>query len=149
MALHIREQITLAVVAAVTGLVTTGPRVYRARDRALQDAELPGLVVTAMSETPEILTMGNATQRILSRTMNMSIAAHVKAVSGYDTTLNKILAELEVALSVANLSGGKYISPVEIPDPEISEEGEKPVARQDFVFEVFYNTRADTPDVAL
>lgn len=147
MALHIREQITAAVAAAVTGLATTGARVYRARDRALQDADLPGLIVRGMGEAVDISSLG--INRLLDRTMRVEIAAHVKASSGYDTTLNQVLKEIEVALVSANLSGGKYISPIEIGDPEISEEAEKPVARQIFVFEVPYFTQAGIPDVAL
>lgn len=147
MATHLREQITAAVVTALTGLTTTGARVYRARARALQDTELPGLIITGGSESPAISSMGNG--QVLERTMRVMIAAHVKAVSSYDTTLNLILKEVEIALAAAALGGGKYATPADIAEPEISEDGEKPVARQVFTFEVLYYTQSGVPDVAL
>lgn len=146
MAAHVREQITAAVVTALTGLTTTGSRVYRARARPLQDTELPGLTVTGGAEAPSVESIGNGFT--LERTLRVHVAAHVKTTSGYDTVLNLILKEVEVALAAANLSGGKYIVLAEVSEPEISEEGEKPVCRQDFVFEVPYYTQNGVPDVA-
>lgn len=150
MALHVREQIMAAVVSALTGLTTTGARVYRDRDteeRPLQSDEVPGLVIDDDGDPAEILTMG--VDRILARTMRVRVVAHVKAASGYSASLNLILKEVEIALSSAALGGAKYAALAQIGEREKSESGDLPVVRQEFTFEMPYYTTHDAPDVAL
>jgi hypothetical protein len=56
MADHVREQIAVAALAAITSLTTTGANVFRDRDteeRPLQSTELPGLVVSDDGEPSE------------------------------------------------------------------------------------------------
>jgi hypothetical protein len=149
MADHLREQITVAAIAAVTGLTTTGTRVYRDRDtdeRPLQADEVPGLVVTDDGDPSEIVTLGVG--RLLERTMTLSIAAHVKAASGYSSLLNQILKEIEVALAGASLGGAKWAKLAQVAAREASEAGETPAVRQVFAFEFFYVTAHNAPDVA-
>lgn len=151
MADHIREQITVAAIALVTGLGTTGTKVYRDRDteeRPLQSDELPGLVVTDDGDPSEVISLGRT--RLLERRARISIVAHVKAASAYSTQLNQILKELEVAFGTAvSLGGAKWVNLVEASSREVSEAGDKPTVRQSFVFEFFYVTAHDAPDVAL
>ena len=150
MALHVREQIADAAVTALTGLTTTTTRVYRGRDteaRPLQADEVPGLVIITGGEAPEIGSLG--VSRIIERRMRLLVTAHVKAASGYDSTLNLILKECEVALAGATLGGAKSAHIAEVGDSEISEGSDKPVASQLFVFEFFYVTAHGAPDVAL
>lgn len=150
MALHVREQIAVAVLAAVTGLTTTGARVYRDRDteeRPLQSSELPGLTFDDDGEPAEIITLG--TGRILQRLMRVRIAAHVRSASGYSATLNLILQEVEVALAAAALGGAKYCALIEVAARDVSEAADITVVRQTFTFELPYYTAHDAPDTAL
>ena len=150
MADHVREQITVAAITAVTGLATTGTNVFRDRDpdeRPLQASELPGLVVEDDGDPSEIVTLG--TGRILERQMKLRISAHVKALTGYSAQLNLILKEIEVALAGASLGGAKYATLVEVGAREASEAAEKPTVRQAFSFEFLYYTAHNAPDVAL
>lgn len=150
MADHVREQIMVAVQAAVTSLSTTGANVFRDRDtdeRPLQSGEVPGLVLSDDGDPSEILSIG--VSRILERKMKVQIAAHVKAASSYSTTLNQILKEIEVALSSASLGGAKYATLVAVAGREVDESGDKPSLRQVFTFELFYLTAHNAPDVAL
>ena len=149
MAAHIREQITAAVVTAVTGLTTTGTNVFRERDtdaEPLAAGELPGLVVNDAGGDAQILSLGIS--RKLERHLRLSIAAHVKTDSGYGTTLNLILKEIEVALAGASLGGAKYGTIVEEAAREIAGGGDTNIARQAFTFEFIYYTTHNTPDVA-
>lgn len=153
MADHVREQITVAVVAAVTSLSTTGTRVFRDRDTAerplsgeASTSELPGLVVEDDGDPSEIVSLGVG--RILERRMRIKISAHVKA-SSYATTLNQILKEIEVALAAASLGGAKCAVLMEVGAREVSEAGDTPVVRQAFSFEFLYYTTHSAPDVAL
>ncbi len=147
---HVREGITTAAKTAVTGLTTTGANVFRDRDtdeRPLQSTELPGLTLEDDGEPSEIVSLGQG--RLLERRMRMRIVAHVKAASGYSTTLNTILKEVETALAGASLGGAKYATLVEVAGREIDESGDLPTVRQAFSFECFYITAHNAPDVAL
>lgn len=150
MADHVREQIAVAALAAITSLSTTGANVFRDRDtdeRPLQSAELPGLVVSDDGEPSEIVTLGIG--RLLQRRMRFMIAAHVKAASGYSSVLNQILKEIEVAFAGAALGGAKWATLTDVSNRESSEGGDTPAVRQTFTFEFFYITAHDAPDVAL
>lgn len=146
MADHVREQITAACVSALTGLPTTGARVWRARERALQPSECPALVVIGAGESVDIATMGSAPA--LARSMRLRVTAHVRAGTAWDSTLAKIAAECEAAL-VGSLGGAKLVRIAEIEDPEVSEEADKPIARQTMIFEALYYTAHGAPTVAL
>jgi hypothetical protein len=148
MASHVREQITVAVVSAVTGLTTTGSRVWRDRDteeRPLQDDEAPGLTIEDDGEPAETISI---TGGMLERRMALKIAGHVKAAS-YSTALNQILKEVEIALSATLLSGKTYAQLTEVSAREVSEAGDLPTVRQEFRFEFVYYTLPAAPDVAL
>lgn len=151
MALHVREQIAVAAIAAVTSLTTTGANVFRDRDTAeepLKASEIPGLLVTDDGEPAETVTLGIG--RLLERRMTITFTAHVKATSGYSSTLNLILKEIEVALGAAsNLGGAKWANFTGAGAREQSEAGDKPAVRQAFTFEFFYITAHTAPDVAL
>ncbi len=150
MADHVAEQIADAVVSAVTGLTTTGARVYRTRDteeRPLQENEVPGLNVMMGGESPLISSMGIG--RLLERVRLIHIDAHVKAASGYDSTLTLILKELEIAIAGASLGGAKYGHIEEVGEIEVSEGADKPIAKQRFTFAFTYFTAFNAPDVAL
>jgi hypothetical protein len=150
MADHVREQIAVAALAAVTGLATTGARVFRDRDtdeRPLQTGEVPGLTVTDDGDPSEIVSLGQG--RILERRMRVAFTAHVKASSGYSAQLNQILKEIEVSIAAAALGGAKYAFLADVAPREVSEGAETPTVRQSFSFEFFYLTAHNAPDVAL
>lgn len=151
MADHVREQIAVAFIAAITGLATTGARVYRDRDTEAEpldpNTELPALVVEDDGDPAEIITLGNS--RILERQMRVTVTAHVKALSGASTQLNQILKELEIALALAPLGGAKYSVIASVAQRESSAAGDQPAKRQSFGFDLLYYTQHDVPDVAL
>jgi len=151
MADHVREQITAAAVAALTGLATTGARVFRDRDtaeRPLQpDAEVPGLVIEDDGDPAERITIDVA--RILERTMRLRVMAHVKKVAGYSAEMNQILKEVEIAMDAATLTGAKDVVLAEVGARETAEGAEKPTVRQAFEFQILYYTAAGAPDVAI
>lgn len=149
--MHVREAIAQAVLTAITGLTTTGANVFRDRDtdeNPLHATEIPALTVTDDGEPAEVVSLG--VSRLLERRMRITVAAHVKATSGYSTLLNTILSELETALgATGSLGGAKQVDLVEVRQREISDVADKPTVRQDFTFECFYITAHNAPDVAL
>jgi len=142
---HVRQQIRDAAVTALTGLTTTGTRVYDSRVYPMQDANLPGLRVFTNNETVKISSMGIS--RLLERDLELVVEACVKENSSFDNTLDTILKEVEVALA-AGLTGAKYVSLKSI-EIEMAGDGEKPVAVGRMTFDVPYITAVGTPDTAL
>jgi len=151
MADHVREQITVAALSALTGLATTGARVFRDRDTSERpldpDTEVPGLTIEDDGEPSERITIDSS--QVLERRMRLRVTAHVKAASGYSSSMNQILKEVEIAIAGATLAGAKDVSLVELAARETSQAADKPTVRQAFNFEVLYFTVAGAPDTAL
>ena len=84
---HARTQIRNAVVAALTGLSTTGARVHASRMRPT-DA-LPALLITTDAEVIE-----QGAQRRQMRTMDIVVRGLAKGGDGVDDTLDQIALEV-------------------------------------------------------
>ena len=59
MANHVRQQIRERVGTVLTGLTTTASRVFESRVYALQDSELPALLIYTKTEDSEPLVMSS------------------------------------------------------------------------------------------
>ena len=147
MANHLRRQIRDAFVTALTGLATTGTKVYAGRVYAMQDANLPGLRIYTNDEENEIASLG--VSRTLQRRLQVVVEACFKDATSLDNTGDQILKEVETALGPGVALGGAkhaHLAGVEI---ERDGEGEKPAAVLRMTFECLYYTAHGTPDVAL
>lgn len=105
---HVRKQVRDAVVTLVTGLATTGTRVYTGRVYPLDSgqSELPALFVNTPGEEAEAsLELGRAFQ---TRTLAIEIEAKVKGGT-YVDTLDQIADEVETALGASITIGGKVV----------------------------------------
>lgn len=145
MANHLRRQLREAIATAVTGLVTTGARVYQSRVYPLQDAELPALRVYTRSEaaTTETLTI----PALMSRVVEVVIEAAAKANADLDDTLDQMAKEVETALGAGLTISGKFL-PISYNgcDIEMSGDGEKPTGTISMRFSARLLYRANTPD---
>jgi len=124
---HVRKQIRDNIVTTITGLTTTGSKVYRTRVYPLAEAKLPGLAVFTDSEEIEAATINPPrTQR---RTLVVRIEAFVKGVSNFDDELDTISQEVEEALA-ADITRGGLAQDTRITgfDADYSGEGDQPVA---------------------
>lgn len=106
MANHVRKQLRDAVVTAVTGLATTGARVFVDREHPLDpDTEVPALLVSTPSESavPEDIHGG------IARTVTVIVTAVVKATGAVQDTADQVAKEVEAELTdpVALVVGGK------------------------------------------
>ena len=129
---HARQQIREAVATLVTGLTTTGSRVFQSRFYRVQASELPALFIYSTDESIERETIG--TGPYLRRELSIRIEGMAKALDNLDDTLDTIGEEVEDALG-GQLPAGVddfRISSVSI---DYSGEGEQPVGviRMDFV----------------
>lgn len=127
MADHRAEQIVVAVLAKVTGLTTTGTRVFRGRVYPLQDNEEPGLCVFMGPDNPEEPEAGKF--NLIDSMLTVTVSAYVKtSTSQVDTVLNQIRKEVTIALQAVYTQGLAFVlDTIEgTATPSLSGEGDKP-----------------------
>ena len=135
---HVRKQIRDHVITTVTGLTTTGTRVFASRVYPNEAAKLPLLCVYSLNEASELIAM-NGNQ--LLRSLEIVVEGYAKAKTNLDDTLDTIAKEVEEALAIDPTRGGLAHKTV-INDTEISlsEEGEQPIGVIRMRFQVDYVT---------
>lgn len=97
--MHAREVLRDAVAALVTGLTTTGARVYQSRVYPLESTELPCLLVYLGDEAIEYLTMDNP--RMQERRLDIIIEGHAVANADIDEVLDDMAEQIETAIGAA------------------------------------------------
>lgn len=144
---HVRQQIREAAATLLTGLTTTGARVYQNRLHPLADANLPCLLINTDSEEIEALTF-HATPE-MDRTLDLMVRCVAKANSNLDDTLDTMLAEVETALGAASVMptliktiGAKGIQ------IDLSDGKESQVGIATLVYRISYITASNAPTVA-
>ena len=134
------EQILDAIVTNLTGLTTTGTNIVRARVYNHADTALPALSVYMGSDEPE----GILSQSVIDWNLTVIIESAAKSsTTQIDQILNLIRKEVHAALFADNtlgLSFVKYIEPGNAIEPELSGDGDKPVAKQRLEFMIHYRT---------
>ena len=144
---HVRQSIRGNIVAALTGLATTGANVYASRVYPIADGNLPGLAIYTNDESISYQTM--TPPRTLLREMVISVEAYVKGVANYDATIDNIIAEIESALFVDITRGGNardtMIAGIDI---EFSGDGDQPLARVTVSVQVEYITTEGSPSTS-
>lgn len=143
MADHVRRQLREAVATAVTGLATTGTRVFQSRVYPVQNAELPGLLVYTTGEEITVLSVGT----LVGRTVQILIEGHAKAAADLDDVLDQISKEVEVALASAITVAGKLIL-LAYEGCDVSlDESNKPTGVIAMRFNALLYSQRATPDV--
>jgi hypothetical protein len=145
MAEHVSEQIIAAVKVRLSGLPTTGARVFDSRVHPVQTEDVPCIKVDQGDESAEYENV-NVPEAI--RTMELLVVACVKQNVAYRTEVNKIRKEVEAAIG-ADLTLGGICHDVQYNgcEIELSGEAEHPIAEATITFGVLYITDMRTPDV--
>jgi hypothetical protein len=151
MANHLRRQIREAAASYLTGLSTTGSRVYQSRIQPLADSKLPCLLISSDKERVEAIDL--ITNPMTERRLELTVRGVAKASSNLDDTLDGIAKEVEVALNAtvaANTLGG-LVKGVMLDSIEVDfdGQGEKPVGFITMIFTATYYARASAPDVSI
>ena len=148
MTYHLRRQIREAVAGAVTGLTTTGSRVYQSRVYPLQDANLPALLVRTRAETSAAVTA--PAPRYLMRTLQLEVIAVAKANADLDDELDQICSEVEVALAMPCAALGGLAKTITLTGTELELVGtaETPTGQATMSFDVVYIAAENAPAVA-
>ncbi|MEL0003626.1 MAG: hypothetical protein VW620_11485 [Rhodospirillales bacterium] len=143
---HVRQSIRSNVETTLTGLTTTGSRVYASRVYPIQSAGMPGLCIYTSSETIEAQTI--KPPRGLIRSLEVSVEAYVENANA-DDTLDTICAEVEAAMTT-DLTRGGYAKDTRLVsfEAEFAGDGERPVVVGRLQFEILYSTsEADAESV--
>ena len=142
---HVREQLRKAVVTAVTGLTTTGSRVFSSRVDPITPSDCPCLIVTSTGDNvnPESVMSGYMQRR----ETRIQIDAYVNGVTGFDDELDDICLEVETAIasSSSSLVKGLYYQGVRIE----FDRGEQSIGRGSMVFIKDLFTEATAPQTAI
>ena len=144
---HYREQIRKAVVAAVTGLTTTGANVQDGPLYNLKDTTAPTLAVWAKTSTPDY-ERAQMQQSPLWQ-IEIVIEGYVKEYTNLIDTLDDIASEVETAVysdAALLLLVNNYI---ECADQtiEIENEGNEPVGKIEIIYNMYYHAREGAPDI--
>ncbi len=145
MANHVRKQLRDAIVTAVTGLTTTGTRVFGYRVYAIQEGtELPALAVYITDEDAEPITVH------VPATIERSPTVHVRGIANasaaVEDTLDTIAKEVETALASGVTIGSKTIR-LAYQGMEVEmDAGDKPHGAIDLRFTCSLFNSANAPD---
>ena len=146
MANHIRQQIREKFGTTLTGLNTTGSRVYESRVYPLET--VPALIIYTKEESSEPIVIG--TDRVMSRELSVVVEGYAKATSDFDDTIDTISKEVEEAIAADRTLDGLakdcYLESTEI---EFNGEGEKPLGYVSLTFLTNYYVQETNPDVAV
>lgn len=132
------ESVMQQVVSTVTGLTTTGAQVYRARAYALP--AVPALSVEQGDDTP-VAEPGNSNTLYMDNELVVQITAVVSSTSNVETELNQIREEVYAAMMADTTLGLAYVYDVRwlgADAPDISDEGERPVASVTTNWAIYY-----------
>lgn len=153
---HVRQQVREAFAAQVTGLATTGARVFQSRIRNLSAADLPCLRIHTTQEVildDDIFSTGGFETRpyMQHRTITVRCEALAKTGAGLADLLNTICAEVETAISADPTLGG--LSPIHGSyrhhDQTLEGITDQPTGMAVLDFEFVVLTMSDAPNTAL
>ena len=93
---HVRQQIRDRMVTILTGLPTTGTKVYAMRKYALDDSKLPCLLIYTMDESSSLITIGS---RTLMRNLTVAVETIVKNSDSVQDIVDNICRDVEEAVA--------------------------------------------------
>lgn len=134
---HARQTIREAAATLLTGLTSTGSRVFQSR--IVPQTTLPCLLV--MTDAEEIAP--GAFEKQLDRRLTLTVVGVAKAGATIDDNLDTIAAEVETAL------GSDYRYELTGIDVDFDETLEKPAGRITLTYSYRYFTNAGAPGIVL
>jgi hypothetical protein len=137
---HARQQIREAFATVVTGLASTGSRVFQSRMRAQET--LPCLLVVTNDETIVPADFDNK----LEHSLAIVVSGVAQAAANVDDTLDTIALEVETAVGSLNYLGGKVKGlSLESITTEFDDSLQQPVGLINLGYRCTYYTNAGVP----
>ena len=143
---HVRKQIRKAVVTELTGLATTGDRVFESRVYPLDGAKLPGLLVYTTTEDSG--REESPTESM--RDMVLNVIGVVRISELIEDELDDIALEVEIALdALGEADLAKIYHGIQGTASTLEgDDADKPHGAIAMEFLYTYRTAAGAPDVA-
>lgn len=145
---HVRQQVREAMGTLLTGLTTTGARVYQSRARPLSDAELPALRIYTDGDEVETLTVDRPAAQ--ERTVDIRVEAVARVSDNLDDTLDTICKEVETVIGNNPTLSGKardcLYTGVKI---DMQANGDRVAGVASMSFRADAQTMSNTPDILL
>jgi hypothetical protein len=124
--MHIRQAIRDNVKTTLTGLATTGDRVYVNRIYPFIQQVSNGILIYTESESTDYLTMGRP--RSQERSLTLKVEIYAKATANLDNSIDDIALEIENALYNDPSRGGVATDTMIMNfDSDFSGDGDSPV----------------------
>jgi hypothetical protein len=144
---HTHKQIRDALATALTGLTTSGARVYKNRLYPMDTAELPGLRIylDADATTPETIH----TPLTYGHELTVTVEACARASTALDDTLDTMSVEIETALATPLTVSGKKLDLILNASQYDDEPGSPPVGVKRLTFSLSYYTASNTPQTII
>jgi|DEB0MinimDraft_4_1074332.scaffolds.fasta_scaffold10289_4 hypothetical protein len=141
--MHKRQAIRAAVATAITGLNTTGNKVFVSRVYPIDKNSLPGICVFTKREDSAAVTVNRP--RTFERELTINAEIYVRGIEGYDNQIDTICAEIEAALYAAgDLNGLVLDLQVVGADVNYQDGAEQPIASCDLEIRAMYTTDEDS-----
>ena len=142
---HVRQQLRDAVASVLTGLTTTGTRVFTNRVYPADVSDCPCLIVRSDGDDVEAQTIHQPYLQV--RQTRIQIEAYAEGVDGFDDEIDTICQEVETAIANASsiLVKGMYLRGTRID----FDQGEQPIGRATMVFTKDLYTQSNAPQTAL
>lgn len=149
---HARTQIRNAVIAALSGLPTTGNRVYPGRSLPLDPERIGGAGLLVFSgDEPEIerITMGNPA--IEQHSLLLHVRGVVKASSNLEDVLDQIALEVQTAMANSSAMQGGTAKSCDLVALQAGEDEtlEKPAGMITLTYRCQYHIQANAPGVLI
>lgn len=145
---HVRKQIRDYFETTLTGLTTTGTKVYASRVYSLSEDKLPALVIYTKSESSEEVSFVG--KRVQNRELSVAVEGYVRRNATFDDLIDTISKEVEVALLSDPTLGGLAINTqLQSSEIDFSGESEQPVGTIVLTFAVQYRTETGQPETAI
>jgi len=132
---HYLTTVRAAVIAELTGLATTGSRVYEDEPHTLQADQVPALIVSCWSPQVGPASLDMTTLQV---DVDVGIECVVKGASGLQTTLDTIAGEVQAAIRTLTSIGGRAVQivPVSFDRPFFDLSTDQPVARRLLLYRI-------------
>ncbi len=140
---HTHKQIRDALATALTGLTTSGSRVYPNRLYPMDTAELPGLRIYLDADAVEVETIHSPL--VYMHDLSITVEACARSSSALDDTLDTMALEIETALANGITISGKKLEPVLTGSQYDDEPGSPPVGVKRLTFSLAYFTASNDP----
>lgn len=144
MADHLHKQIRAALETRLTGLTTSGARVYANRVKVMAAANLPGLRIALDSEEAEPINVHQPQQQ--ERRLSVVVECCAKGDDTLDDTLDLMSKEAEVALASGITVATQTLYPVYRGMEMDLEQAEKVTGIKRLRYSVDYTALSSAPD---